>query len=102
MHRAWSIQQLNRSVALVIEVSCVSNIIFVTSVDLVFSHVGFRAILVFLLLLNKHQLSCEERPGQNIALLVESGKESFLLAPSQVIVLLTHTDTLDKVLVEER
>ena len=54
---AWCVKQLNTSVSLIVEVSGVSNVVWVTSVDLILSHVRFRASHVARLLLYEHQLS---------------------------------------------
>ena len=83
---------------LVIE-RCVSDIVVIGTVNFVFIDHLFTA--VFFLCLRVKHFACGERPCVQVTVSIKSSKEAVLFSPNEVVVLVAHTNTVDKIQVGE-
>ena len=93
---ARRIQKLDGPFTMIVEVTRISDIIFVAAVDIVAFKCTHR-IAVFRLRFFIQQLAWEHTPSQEFASPIEHGKETVLLPPERVLVLLAHANEVDGV-----
>ena len=94
---ARRIQKLDGPFTMIVEVTRISDIIFVAAIDIVASKRTLRTIAFFRLRFFIEQLAWEHTPSQEFASPIEHGKETVLLPPERVLVLLAHANEVDGV-----
>ena len=79
----------------IVEVPCVSDVIFVWFVDSVI--LDLVADSIFKLSLIIEELSWGKGPGLKIVATIKCGEESVLLSPNEVLMLLAHSNAIHHV-----
>ena len=96
-----ALKEGERSVLKVEHVRSVSRVLLARLVNLKLGEQRLLMLHVFFLACLRKHLACGHGPSQELAVGVHGGEEAFLLTPNQIVLLLTHAQEVDSVLVRE-
>ena len=95
----YRLKQVDRVLLKVVEVPRVGDVLRIRFEHFILAHlVGVGVLLLFLAV---EQLARGERPGEQVASLVERREESILLAPDEILIFLPHANQIDRIEVRE-
>lgn len=83
--------------SLVVKVSSVGDVFFITSVDLVASKIILFDSGAFLWVFDVKQFSSKHTPSKKLAFPIEYCKEAVLLSPKLILMFMAHSNEVDDV-----
>ena len=88
-------KQVDGGVIELVKVAGIGNVSFVSAIDIVVHQCVFRCVSLWCLWYSVEKLAAKGGPGRESTFAVESGKESALLTPHKVVMLVAHANKVD-------
>ena len=95
-------KQVHGGVIELVKVAGIGNVSFVSAIDIVVHQCVFRCVSMWRLWYSVQKLATKGGPRRESTFAVESGKESALLTPHKVVMLVAHTNKVDCVQMGQR